>query len=712
MKMKKMVLLGGLLALLDAGIAYGRPVDPTRPTEKMADRLKVRAADVSDVQLRALVVGRDGEGVALLGTPNEAARPIRKGARFTETVDGVPVTLRVRSITAKGVELETAAGAEPLFVSGTFQALSAPADMPPEFLRYLEATRVPLEQILRLISDQSGVNISASEQTAKKEVSVLLRNVTAATAVEEICRTTGLWFRRESGSDVLRVTTMEEYAQNLSSFREEKTESFTLLYPNVVEAASVIYGLYPERTMLSLGEEDLDEDAENDLSRRFRRFQMMADNGGSTFLQMDAPDANVASGGRGNGIFSYSRGGVAQRQNGQWDFLRRASRVQGLTASEAKKIDQAFIRADTNLYESVYGKATVQAANIFVTISRKTNMLFVRTSDATVMDAIRDLIRRIDVPTPMVLLEVKVLELNVTDDFDAGVKWTIRDFDAGLQDGAATHALGHDGGDLRNLVAKTLLASKTAVDPTMSFAVVSDHVKAEIEMMQKDGKAKVLATPTLLTANNEVSRIFSGSQYPLVTGWTKADTTTTDGVVVQGSPTVEIEKREIGDMLLITPNINADKTVTLRVLQENSLVDPTKSVSIPVNGGTGEERAIQYVESRSIVGTFVAKDGMTIMAGGLIKESDSETYWRTPVLGSMPLLGWLFRGTEKSKVRTELVVLIKPHVILTPMEGGKISEELMKALSAHPAADGRDSMGVHKPLKDHAPKDDVTAVVK
>lgn len=698
-----------MVAVVALGVLsmQGQSVDPTRPTEKMSDQLKVRAADVSDLRLRALVVGREEEGVALLGATNEMAKPIRKGARFTETVDGVPVTLKVRSITAKGVEIETATDAEPLFISGTFQALAAPTNMPVEFLRYLEATQVPLEQILRLVSDQSGVNISASEQTAKKEVSVLLRNVTAATAVEEICRTTGLWFRRESGSDVLRVTTMEEYAQNLSSFREEKTESFTLLYPNVVEAASVIYGLYPERTMLSLGEEDFDEDAENDLSRRFRRFQMMADNGGSTFLQMEAPDANVSSGGRGNGVFSYSRGGAAQRMAGQWDFLKRASRVQGLTATEAKKIDQAYNLSDTNLYEKVYGKSTVQAANIFVTISRKTNMLFVRTSDAAVMDAIRDLIKRIDVPTPMVLLEVKVLELNVTDDFDAGIKWTIKDFNTSLG-----NANTEDG--FKNIVAKTLLASKTAVDPTLSmtFAVVSDHVRAEIDMMQRDGKAKVLATPTLLTANNEVSRIFSGAQYPLVTGWTKADTTTTDGVVVQGSPTVEIEKKDIGDMLLITPNINADKTVTLRVLQENSLVDPTKSVSIPVNGGTGEERAIQYVESRSIVGTFVAKDGMTIMAGGLIKESEAETYWRTPVLGSIPILGWLFRGTEKSKVRTELIVLIKPHVISTPMEGGKISEELMKALSAHPAADGRDSMEIHKPVKTHTPKDDFKAIVK
>ena len=82
------------------------------------------------------------------------------------------------------------------------------------------------------------------------------------------------------------------------------------------------------------------------------------------------------------------------------------------------------------------------------------------------------------------------------------------------------------------------------------------------------------------------------------------------------------------------------------------------------------------------------------------------------MLGSIPLLGWLFRGTEKLKKRTELIILIKPHVILTPMEGGKISAELMKALSAHPAADGRDSMGVHKPDRKRDVADDVDNIVK
>lgn len=699
------------LALLAAGWpATAQTGDPTRPTAKMADRLKVRALDAHTVKLRALVVGTGAHGVAAFESAGQI-KSVRVGSQIVETVDGVPLTLKIRAITPVGVEIETADGAAPLFVPGSFQALAAPTNPPPEFIRYLEASQMPLEYLLRLVSDQTGVNISASEKTAQKTVSVFLRNVTAVTAVEEICRTTGLWFRRETGSDVLRVTTMEEYAENLSSFREEKTESFVLLYPNAIEVASVIYGLYPERTMLSLGEEEFDEDAENDLSRRFRRFQVLADNGGSSFMRMEAPDANTSSGGRsGSGIFSYSRGGGIQRMGNQWDWLRKSARLQGLTQGEAKKIDQAFTRADTNLYEQVYGRAAPQSANIFVTLSRKANMLFVRTSDAGAMDAIRDLIKRIDVPTPMVLLEVKVLELTVTDDYDATFQWSFN---------RASHTVGHNGAEARDNILSGFpgFDSVTGADPTLagalSFQVVGDNVAARIQLLQKDGKVKTLATPTILTANNEVSRIFDGHEHPVIKG-ISGQTVIGENQTVS-SPATEFEYEDVGTMLLITPSINADRTVTLHVLQENSELTEN-GAEIPVYSSTSlnavSSAHVDTIHSRSLSGTFVAKDGMTVMAGGLISEKEKEVYTRTPFLGSMPLLGWMFRGTEKVKERSELIILIKPHVIATPMEGGKASRELLEALSAHPAADGRESMGIHKPLKEHTSRDDIKSIVK
>ena len=185
---------------------------------------------------------------------------------------------------------------------------------------------------------------------------------------------------------------------------------FTLMYPNVVEMASVIYGLWPDRTFISLGEEEFDEDDENDLSRRFRRFRQLEENGGSQFMAMDAPQTSSSGTRSGSGVFSFSRGSAASRQS-QWDQLRRRLRTEaaagadGLSADDAALLARAYSSGDTNAVERL--RAGVAAsANIFVSLSRRNNMLVVRTSDTRVMDEIRSLVKRLDVPTPMVLMEV------------------------------------------------------------------------------------------------------------------------------------------------------------------------------------------------------------------------------------------------------------------------------------------------------------------
>ena len=703
--MKKAALFVSALAAL---CAVAQNADPTVASDTMADALRRSLAGGDALRLNALVVGASGDGIALVGPDAAGSTVVRRGSTLAQAAEGVRVDVAIKSVTERGVEIAGKSPEGGLFLPGSFLPLDPPESAPPEFIRYIESQSVPIGLLSRLVADQTGANVSVSDAASRKPVSIFLRNVTAEAAVEEICRATGLWFRRESGGRIIRVMTMAEYAESLNTFREESTEMFTLLYPNVIEVASVIYGLHPDRTYLSLGEEEFDEDDEYDLSRRFRRFRVIEDNGGSQFMDMAAPRSSGGASRSGSGTFSFSRGGVTSNIE-QWDQMRRRSRQfdAALAADDANRLEQAERAGDTNLVQVVRSALAPSSANIFVTLSRRNNMLVVRTSDVKVMDEIRSLVKRLDVPTPMVLMELKVLELSIDDDYEASFSYS---FNRG------THTIGQKqsaGG--ANIFSDIVQPIRANVDPTFAFKVVADNIEAQIALMQKDGKVRTLATPTLLVANNEVARIFSGKEYPLVTGWTPGTATTSPVSGTVTTPSVPIlEKKDIGTMLLITPNINADKTVTLRLLQENSDLS-ADTASIPVIDSTGaqlQDKEVQYVESRTLAGTFVAKDGMTIMAGGLVKETEGETYWRTPVLGSIPLVGWLFRGTEKTKRRTELVVLVKPHVILTPMEGGRISKELMKAISAHPAADGRANMGVHKPDAPHTVGDDVNNVVK
>ena len=671
--------------------------DPTHPASQMAGFLRERALSLPSLKVCALVAGGDGENaVALIGEDAQTAQTVRKGAKLVRNVDGVAITLDVKSVTARGVELDGST------IPGTLTPLPVPTDAPPEFLVYIEAQNVPLEQLLRLVADQSGENISASADTARTPVSIFLRNVTAPAAVEEICRATGLWYRRENGTGIMRVMTMHEYEKNLGSFREEKTEAFTLLYPNVAEVAGVIYGLYPDRTLLNLGEDELLEEEENDLGRRFRRFSIMSNNGGSTFLGMSPSSSSSTGTGTGSGVFSYSRGGWQRLSSAE--FLRQKPKLDGLAASEAKSIETSLAEGDTNAYENVYSRLAANAANIFITLSRKTNTLLVRTSDSRTMEDIRALIKRIDVPTPMVLLEVKVMELDITDSYEASFQYAFSRDQVSAGGTKAAVSGGFPGFDA--------LRANTPLGDAMSFQVLTRAIDARIQLLAKDGKIKTLATPVILTANNEVSRIFDGRQVPISTGVSSQTVVNENSTVT--APTTEVEYRDIGTLLLITPNINADGTVTLRVVQENSSIATDKAEIPIITNGSISYAEEDIIVSRVLNGTFVAKDGMAIVAGGIINETEKNVQSRIPVLGSIPLLGWMFRSTEKALQRTELIVTIRPHVIATPVEGGRVSQELLDALSAHPAADGRVSLDILRLRGDATPTpaDDIESIVK
>lgn len=468
---------------------------------------------------------------------------------------------------------------------------------------------------------------------------------------------------------------MDEYEQSLASFREEQTETFTLLYPNALEVASVIYGLYPERVFLSLGEDEILDADHDDIARRFERFNLVADSGGSTFMRLDPGSLSASSSSSGgSGTIAFNGGRVTVVP--PLGRLTPAD-AERLAATEAASGDEAFRR----------DLAAVQARNatIFVTASPRNGMLMVRTSDTKALDDIRALVRRIDVPTPMVLLEVKVLELALDDDFTSSFEYQFtQDYNTTDPKHLVNTAYGFPGFD------------PLSTDPrndSLSFRLLSSHLQMRIQLLEKEGKAKTLATPLLLTANNEVSRLFIGEERPMVRSITSQ--TIANGDTTITVPQTEFDLQSVGTMLLITPNINADRTVTLRLLQENSEISKN-GATIPIysatDGGIIQNVAIDVVSSRSITGTFIAHDDMVTAVGGLVKEVESEQESRVPVLGRIPLLGWFFRSTEKIKQRTELIVLIRPHVITTPAEAAPATQNLLAPLSRHPAIDARPTL--------------------
>ncbi|MCP3692020.1 MAG: type II and III secretion system protein, partial [Planctomycetaceae bacterium] len=194
-----------------------------------------------------------------------------------------------------------------------------------------------------------------------------------------------------------------------------------------------------------------------------------------------------------------------------------------------------------------------------------------------------------------------------------------------------------------------------------------------------ENRVNVIATPMLLASNNRPASLRIGEERRFTDGVT-TDTVASTAGTTQGT-TVATSQQQIGTSLMMLPKINADRTVTLTVFQERTGDDTGKMDLIPISSDEVVSRPV--VSNATTVNTIVARDGLTMAIGGLIEERVVRRQLKVPMLGDLPVLGALFRKEFSQDRKTELVVLITPHVISTPGEAAKITQGRLETLSSH-----------------------------
>lgn len=681
--------------------------DPTRAGPRMKAALAATTGTaLPPLTMKGLVMTDSRERASVMLGAGEDLILARPGSAFLVNAGGSARAVKLKSIGAGGVTVEVEGSETPVLVSGY-----GPSDNDPPAekgaVRFVLFRELPLIDALRMLSDQTGANFSASVESNRIPVSCMLRGVPAPRVVEEICRSHGLWFKQDAVSGIMRIMTTAEFEKDLVGFREEQTEVFTLKFPNVTEIATGIADLFGDRVQLSLGADEADNDMRRDLESRFDRFDVLTQRTRDAALSTSG--GNVI-GGNVNGFYSNgsgttgfgglnggyggsgSRGGYGESRYGDSQSLRRENRqgVDGtgtrgeeevpfrdITPEQAGRIDRALAARPSDPAAQDLDALRARPATIFVTASRRNNMVVVRTADSRAMDDIRALIARMDVQTPLVLLEVSVVTVELGTDFRSA-------FDYQFSDGRRQGSFSREnvpvpltGGNI----------SGTGLNSSdMSFTIADGNFRARMQMFEQQNRIRVVATPTLLTANNEISRLFLGEERPLVRS-INSQTIITDNNVAT-TPNTTTEFRNVGNTLLITPNINSDRTVTLRLVQENSSINPGGgSIPVVTNSSTGNTSVqnvpVDTVQTRSISGTFVARDGMVIAAGGMIETENSTRRGQVPVIGSVPVVGWFFRREEDVVNRREIVVVMRPRILSTPADGARIGEESLRLLAPH-----------------------------
>jgi type II secretory pathway component GspD/PulD (secretin) len=247
---------------------------------------------------------------------------------------------------------------------------------------------------------------------------------------------------------------------------------------------------------------------------------------------------------------------------------------------------------------------------------------------------ISDTIKTIDVVPRQVIIEGVVAQIILKDNMSTGLSWALNT-------------------NIRNLGVKIGVNTanlETANIPGKGFTVVGTDstgvIHAVISALASDSKAKLLASPHILVSDNREARIQVGQSVPIVTSETIAQA----GVPPQRT----IQYKDIGIILKVKPRINDSGLVSMDITQEISAYTTEKLYTNEV------QIILQKTEAST---SLVVQDGQTIIIGGLIREDKKNSLTGIPFLSKIPIVGFLFGETTKDKDRTEIIILLTPHVI-------------------------------------------------
>ncbi|NCC77798.1 MAG: hypothetical protein EOM08_15370, partial [Clostridia bacterium] len=303
---------------------------------------------------------------------------------------------------------------------------------------------------------------------------------------------------------------------------------------------------------------------------------------------------------------------------------------------------------------------------VSVTADKATNALVV---NATPEDysVIREIIRQLDIRRKQVYVEALIMELSMEATQKLGL---------GLQGG---FEIGDEGvvgisSNMEKAVSAVLLTNAVQgimaggfsklisyTDPASGETLYLPAFAALLQLSKTDGDVNILSAPRLLTTDNEEAEIIVGSNVPIITQ-RLTDTGGSDSL----AQSVAIERKDVALTLRFKPQTTEGNLVRLTIYQETTDLASTNVGNVDQVGPT--------FTTRKLTNTVLARNGQTVVLGGLISTNLQENKSRVPLLGDIPLLGLLFRSSSLEEKKTNMVVFITPTVIGSQEELDRISD--------------------------------------
>ena len=355
------------------------------------------------------------------------------------------------------------------------------------------------------------------------------------------------------------------------------------------------------------------------------------------------------SGDRSSGTGSTAPGEVPQSLISQLATSGGGSTPQLPAFTDRAKNGGGTDGADSSGPETGGESSSGSSNRMHITADERNNALLILASPHD-YDLIEAALMKLDIPPLQVMLEAAVAEVTLTNDLKYGIQYFFKS--------GSSHVITNS---------NAVNGSVAATFPGFAYSFTSGRdIQVVLSALEDVTRVDVLSSPQILVLNNETASLQVGDQVPIATQ-EATSTTTSDAPLVNS-----IQYHDTGVILKVTPHVNESGLVQMDVSQEVSDVGATTSSSL--NSPT--------IQQRKINSTVAVQDGETVALGGLIKDSRSKERSGIPVLQDIPYLGNLFGTTNNSGTRTELLVMITPHVVQGVQKLRNVTDELRRKLAA------------------------------
>jgi general secretion pathway protein D len=338
-------------------------------------------------------------------------------------------------------------------------------------------------------------------------------------------------------------------------------------------------------------------------------------------------------------------------------------------------------------------KEVVITGNVSIVADKPTNTLVI-TADPEQFAVLEAIIKDLDSPRKQVYIEAAIMEVSDSNILSLGVNWNLADTTGSLLGDQDTVIFGgsNPGGFPNIIQGGTLVPPSGLTLGLLSFPFQVNGIEvfnlaSLINLAKSDTSFNIISHPQIMTMENEEAKIVVADNIPFTTK-TSQGIDTTDSRIVQS-----IEYRDVGVTLKVTPQINNQGSVKMKIYQEVSRI-----VEQVVADQSGIVAIAPTTKRRTAETTVEVMNGSTIVLAGLVEDNRSDTNQGVPGLSDVPALGWLFKSKTKRNDRTNLLVFITPRIVLNPNESRKITHAKAKYIDPlRFGADGQVS-AVNKPF--------------